>query len=107
MPVVKSKANKLLKVSIMAINQRLLEILVCPVCKGTLSLDSELGELICAVDQLAYPIRDDIPVMFIGLQLIDHNLRPTARRCAKIHHAKSGLEKFKTFINVEQLVSRS
>ena len=63
MPVVKSKANKLLKVSIMAINQRLLEILVCPVCKGTLSLDSELGELICAVDQLAYPIRDDIPVM--------------------------------------------
>lgn len=47
----------------MTINHRLLEILVCPVCKGALSLDAEVGELICSVDQLAYPIRDDIPVM--------------------------------------------
>ncbi len=47
----------------MAINHRLLEILVCPVCKGTLTLDPGLGELVCTVDQLAYPIRDDIPVM--------------------------------------------
>lgn len=47
----------------MAINHRLLEILVCPVCKGMLILDSNLGELVCSVDQLAYPIRDDIPVM--------------------------------------------
>jgi len=33
------------------------------VCKGMLTLDSNLGELVCSVDQLAYPIRDDIPVM--------------------------------------------
>ena len=47
----------------MAINQRLLEILVCPMCKGGLNHDENVGELICTVDQLAYPIRDDIPVM--------------------------------------------
>ena len=47
----------------MAINHRLLEILVCPVCKGTLTLDTGLGELVCSADQLAYPIRDEIPVM--------------------------------------------
>ena len=61
--MVKSKTSKLLEVGVMAINHRLLEILVCPVCKGPLTLDADSGELICSVDQLAYPIRDDIPVM--------------------------------------------
>jgi uncharacterized protein YbaR (Trm112 family) len=46
-------------------DKRLLEILVCPLCKSTLHLDSEQHELICKVDRLAYPIRNDIPVMLV------------------------------------------
>lgn len=42
---------------------KLLEILACPVCKGPLVYKKENKELICKVDRLAYPIRDDIPVM--------------------------------------------
>lgn len=42
---------------------KLLEILVCPVCKGPLILDKKHQELICKADGLAFPIRDDIPVM--------------------------------------------
>ncbi|MYN14718.1 Trm112 family protein [Pusillimonas sp. TS35] len=42
---------------------RLLEILVCPVCKGPLQHDREHNELICKAEKLAYPIRDGIPVM--------------------------------------------
>jgi uncharacterized protein YbaR (Trm112 family) len=47
----------------MAVNPRLLEILVCPICKGNLELDASRQVLICKIDQLAYPIKDDIPVM--------------------------------------------
>lgn len=47
-------------------NQKLLEILVCPVCKGPLIYKKEEKELICKADRLAYPIRDDIPVMLEG-----------------------------------------
>jgi len=42
---------------------RLLEILVCPICKGPLVYRKAKGELICRADRLAYPIRDDIPTM--------------------------------------------
>lgn len=42
-------------------DKRLLEILVCPLCKGKLILKDE--ELICAFDRIAYPVRGDIPVM--------------------------------------------
>ena len=41
----------------------LLDILVCPVCKGPLLYRKEASELICKADRLAFPIRDDIPVM--------------------------------------------
>jgi uncharacterized protein YbaR (Trm112 family) len=44
-------------------DRKLLEILVCPVCKGELLFKREQLELICKADRLAYPIRDDIPVM--------------------------------------------
>ena len=44
-------------------DKKLLDILACPVCKGPLVYDQEQQELICKVDRLAYPIRDDIPVM--------------------------------------------
>ncbi len=40
---------------------KLLEILVCPLCKGPLVRHGD--ELICKADRLAYPIRDGIPVM--------------------------------------------
>lgn len=44
-------------------DKKLLELLVCPVCKGTLRYDKEAQELICSADRLAYPIREGIPVM--------------------------------------------
>lgn len=42
---------------------RLLEILVCPVCKGPLDFRKPEHELVCKACRLAYPVRDDIPVM--------------------------------------------
>ncbi|HEX8961871.1 MAG TPA: Trm112 family protein [Rhodocyclaceae bacterium] len=42
---------------------RLLEILVCPVCKGPLDYRKAAAELLCKPCRLAFPIKDDIPVM--------------------------------------------
>lgn len=42
---------------------KLLEILVCPLCKGPLVFRREAGEFICRADRLAFPVRDGIPVM--------------------------------------------
>lgn len=42
---------------------RLLEILVCPICKGPLQHERQHKELICRADQLAFPIRDGVPIM--------------------------------------------
>ena len=44
-------------------DKKLLDILVCPICKGPLVYKKTEKELICKADRLAYPIRDDIPVM--------------------------------------------
>ena len=44
-------------------DKKLLEILVCPITKGPLIYDREKQELISKSARLAYPIRDDIPVM--------------------------------------------
>mgnify|MGYP006089292615 CR=1 FL=1 len=44
-------------------DKTLLEILACPSCKSTLSYNIAEQELICPACRLAYPIRDDIPVM--------------------------------------------
>ena len=46
-----------------SMDKKLLEILACPLCKSPLVYNKEAQELICKVDRLAYPIRDDIPVM--------------------------------------------
>jgi uncharacterized protein len=46
-----------------AVDPRLLEILVCPVTKGTLKYDAAKQELVSVNARLAYPIRDGIPVM--------------------------------------------
>lgn len=42
---------------------RLMDLLVCPICKGPLTHDHAAHELHCAADRLAFPIRDGIPVM--------------------------------------------
>ncbi len=53
---------------------RLLDILVCPICKGTLVYDKKAQELICNPDKLAFPVRDGIPVMWAD-QARDLNAR--------------------------------
>jgi uncharacterized protein YbaR (Trm112 family) len=45
------------------VDHRLLDILVCPLCKGLLDYRKDAQELICKADRLAYPIRDGIPIM--------------------------------------------
>lgn len=44
-------------------NSKLLDILVCPLCKGPLVHKRAANELLCKPCRLAYPVRDDIPVM--------------------------------------------
>lgn len=44
-------------------DSRLLEILACPVCKGSLIYRREQQVLVCRMDRLAYPIRDEVPIM--------------------------------------------
>lgn len=44
-------------------DKKLLDILACPICKGPLVYAKNNNELICKADKLAFPIREDIPVM--------------------------------------------
>lgn len=45
------------------LDPKLLEILVCPVTRGTLEYDAARQELVSRSARLAYPIRDGIPIM--------------------------------------------
>jgi len=47
----------------MSLDPKLLEILVCPITKGPLTMSSDKSELISWSARLAYPIRDGIPIM--------------------------------------------
>jgi uncharacterized protein len=49
----------------MSLSPKLLEILVCPKCKGPLDYREQDSALVCETCHLSYPIRDDIPVMLI------------------------------------------
>ena len=49
----------------MSLAAQLLAILVCPKCKGELDYKEADAKLICRACSLAYPVRDDIPVMLI------------------------------------------
>jgi hypothetical protein len=49
----------------MAIDQHLLDLLVCPKCKGDIRLTARNDGLICDACRLVYEIRDDIPIMLI------------------------------------------
>jgi uncharacterized protein YbaR (Trm112 family) len=46
-----------------SVDSKLLEILVCPLTKGSLEFDAARQELISRSAKLAYPIRDGIPIM--------------------------------------------
>jgi uncharacterized protein YbaR (Trm112 family) len=47
----------------MAISEELLEILVCPACKGRLEVAGDGQSLVCPACRLRYPVEDDIPVL--------------------------------------------
>jgi uncharacterized protein YbaR (Trm112 family) len=47
------------------LKKELLDILVCPKCKGDLEYKTEESELVCHVCKLAYAVKDDIPIMLI------------------------------------------
>lgn len=49
----------------MAVDERLLEILVCPKCKGELEYREEEDALLCHACRLRYAIEDDIPIMLV------------------------------------------
>lgn len=42
-----------------------MELLVCPVCKGPLTLDANTRELVCNADRLAFTVRDGIAIMLV------------------------------------------
>jgi uncharacterized protein YbaR (Trm112 family) len=49
----------------MKLDAALLEILACPDCKSPLRVDDAASELVCTSCGLAYPVRDDIPVLLV------------------------------------------
>lgn len=49
----------------MALDERLLDILVCPKCKGELEYRRDEAEFVCHACKLRYEIRDDIPIMLL------------------------------------------
>jgi len=63
---------------------RLLGILVCPVCKGSLKHDRQQNELTCRRDRLAFPIRDGVPIM---LEDEAREFDPDARQSATVQPA--------------------
>ena len=55
----------------MAISQELLDILICPACKGKLDLKEDGSGLKCVDCKRVYPIRDDIPIMLIDQATVE------------------------------------
>ena len=62
---------------------KLLELLVCPVTKGPLTLDREKSELVSRSARLAYPIRDGIPI------LLENEARTLSDDELEVLHGKS------------------
>ncbi|MCJ8519918.1 uncharacterized protein YbaR (Trm112 family) [Pseudorhizobium tarimense] len=48
------------------VDPKLLELLVCPLCKGRLTFNRETNELVSEKAKLAYPIRDGVPIMLVS-----------------------------------------
>jgi uncharacterized protein len=55
----------------MNLDPALLDLIVCPDCRGAPAVDDQASELVCTSCGLAYPVRDDIPVL-----LVDEARRP-------------------------------
>jgi hypothetical protein len=49
----------------MTLNKDLLDILVCPKCKGSLSLQPQEDGLVCPACKVVYPVKDEIPIMLV------------------------------------------
>ena len=49
----------------MALNKKLLDILICPKCRGKVRFDEKTNGIICDKCKLLYEIKDDIPVMLV------------------------------------------
>jgi uncharacterized protein YbaR (Trm112 family) len=49
----------------MDLDPELLELIVCPACRSELRVDEAAEELVCTGCGLAYPVRDDIPVLLV------------------------------------------
>ena len=49
----------------MTLQPQLLEILVCPRCRGSLEYRERESSLVCGACRLRYPVRDDIPIMLV------------------------------------------
>lgn len=47
-------------------DRTLLEILVCPNCKGRLKLSDQQDELLCRFDHIAFPIRNNVPILLLN-----------------------------------------
>ena len=63
-------------------DHRLLEIIACPVCNGKLWYNQEKQELICKLDNLAFPLRDGIPVL---LMRVNHECCGHYSRALRVH----------------------
>jgi len=48
---------------VIKMDTNLIAILACPICKGKLAYHRDRKELVCQFDKLAYPIKDNIPIM--------------------------------------------
>lgn len=53
-------------------DDRLLDILACPVCKGPLKYQRDAAVLVCRAERLAFPLRDGVPLM------LEEDARPLA-----------------------------
>ena len=70
----------------MNLDPALLDIVVCPDCRGALAVDETAGELVCTSCGLAYPVRDDIPVLLVveaGLVEPGHHLEGPGRQSGR------------------------
>ena len=69
-----------------------IEILACPVCKGPLKYQRDAQLLVCRMDRLAYPIRDDVPVM------LEEEARQLAADDPLLDHLKGAARVFRVVI---------
>jgi uncharacterized protein YbaR (Trm112 family) len=78
-----------------AVDPKLLELLVCPLTKGSLRYDRERQELISEQAGLAYPIRDGIPIMLVdeARPVEQDDAIPEAVRVRKTRSRRGGDER--------------